>query len=66
MARYKIVKCPNNEQLVGTEFESVIIKSMTVLNLVKKIASDVADIKTRLERVESRLDNLVKKNNLVE
>jgi chaperonin cofactor prefoldin len=57
MAKYKITKCPMNKQLVGTKFEAVIIKSMTLLNLVKKIASDVDDIKTRVTKLENRMDN---------
>jgi hypothetical protein len=71
MSKYKIIKCPTSEKLVGTEFEAVIIKNMTLLNLVKKIASDVngiktdvADLKVRMTKVETRLDIIVKLNNL--
>jgi hypothetical protein len=70
MSKYKITKCPTSKKLVGTEFEAVIIKNMTLLNLVKKIASDVngikidivemktdiADLKVRMTKVEKRLD----------
>jgi hypothetical protein len=39
---------------------------MTLLNLVKQIANDVADLKVRMTKLENRLDNLVKLNNLKE
>lgn len=78
MSKYKITRCPANEQLVDTEFEAVIIKNMALLNLVKKIASDVegiktdvaslktdvADLKVRVTKLETKLDTVIKLNNL--
>jgi hypothetical protein len=62
----------SNEQAISrAKFEAVIIKSMTLLNLVKKIASDVDDIKTdvadlkvRMTKVETKLNTVIKLNNL--
>ena len=50
MSKYKIVKCPTIPELEGVEYESVIIKDMTLLKLVKQIAADVANIKVRLDK----------------
>ncbi|MDR1991547.1 MAG: hypothetical protein LBP70_02355 [Mycoplasmataceae bacterium] len=66
MAKYKITKYPSDPQLENTEFEVVIIKNMILFNLVKKIATDVGNIKTHLKKHDRRLDKFVKANKLKE
>jgi hypothetical protein len=78
MSKYKIIKCDDIPQLIGVIYESVIIKDMTLLNLVKQIANDVANIKInvadlkvrmtkvedRLDKLENKVDSVIKLNNL--
>jgi hypothetical protein len=61
MAKYKITKCVSSRQLVGTEFEGVIIKPVVeVIHKPKKTRLTLFQkmVITRFDKIEITLSNL--------